>query len=180
MLAEEEVRLALRAHRDGRVGMRDSLLTLAVADAGAEGAAWAERCRRWLVSRRSDHLFARFPTLGEALADPRVLGSLERVRHTFPPVRVRHLLLRADALSGPYSGIRRPISDVLDSIFGKAHRRPVRFRATAPAWATAPARSSAGRLLVGPAPSGDQAVLILMAVFLSLALAGNDGRTRAA
>ncbi|MFO0961187.1 MAG: hypothetical protein U0800_27720 [Isosphaeraceae bacterium] len=105
-----------------------------------------------------------------------MVESLERVRRTFPPVRVRHLLLRADALTGPYTGMHRPIPDVLDSIFGKARRQPVRFRRPMPA------RSSTGRLQARPAPTGDQAILILMAVFLSLALggSGNDGRTRAA
>lgn len=174
MLAQEEVRLALRAHREGRVGMRDSLLTLAVADAGVEGAAWADRCRRWLVSRRSDHLFAPFPTLSAALADPRVSAALGRVRQTFPPVRVRHLLLRADTLAGRYTGNEYTPVDLLDAIFGKARRRPVRFRGLGrdlPKVHGFTPRTS---------PTGDQAILVLMAVFLALAIGQPDERTRAA
>lgn len=170
MLAEEEVRLALRAHRDGRAGVRDSLLTLAVADAGIEDQVWAERCRRWLVARRSDHLYAAFPTLSTALRDRRVVEALARVRRTFPPVRVRHMLLRADALSGPYTGIRRPASDLLDVMIGRGRRRrSARLLGL-----------SKGRDHRSSRTTGDQAVLVLMAVFLAMALGSDDGRTRAA
>lgn len=123
MAAEEYLRLAWHADRDGRQGMRDALLTLAVAESGPENAVLAERCRRRLVAGRPDHWFASFPTMGEALAHPRVVDALREIRAVYPPVRVRHLLLRLDALRGPYSKRPRPLSRVVDDLVGPQKRR---------------------------------------------------------
>ena len=38
------------------------------------------------------------------LKNPRVAEALSKLRAMFPPVRVQHLLLRADAERGPYTG----------------------------------------------------------------------------
>jgi hypothetical protein len=117
MAAEDVLRLAWQADRDGRPGMRDALLTLAVAESGPDDAVAAERCRRKLIAGRPDHWFAPFPTLGQALADDRVARALDRLRTTFPEARVRWLLMRGDVRRGPY---RRhpPLSRVLDDLLG--------------------------------------------------------------
>lgn len=196
MLAEDEIRLAWQAHCDGHKGMRDSLLTLAVADGGLDDVVWVERCRRWLVARRPDHLYAAFPTLGRALADGRVSEALERVRRTFPPVRVRHLLLRSDASQGPYTGRREPLGAVLDDILGPSIPRPPRrvkpSRTRAASLARGPrrlnpaSRPTRSTAPVGAVPTsaavspGDQALLLAMAFLLALALGRADEGTRAA
>ncbi len=117
MAAEDVLRLAWQADRDGRPGMRDALLTLAVAESGPDGAVAAERCRRKLVAGRPDHWFAPFPTLGQALANARVARALDRLRATFPEARVRRLLMRGDVRRGPYRG-RPSLSLILDDLLG--------------------------------------------------------------
>src|SRR5262245_50176040 len=170
MLAEDEVRLALRAHQEGRAAVRDSLLTLAVADAGLDDIVWAERCRRWLVAGRPGHLYASFPTLGRALADPRVAEALERVRKTFPPVRVRHMLLRADAQQGPYTGRRESAWAAVEAIVSpsRSSRRDDAERGPRSGKAAASAKVR------------KRDVLMLMAVLLALALDETSEGTRAA
>ncbi len=64
---DDLLRLAWQAEWDGKPGLRDALLTLAVVDGGTENAVLAERCRRLLVARRPDHWFAVTPTLGQAI-----------------------------------------------------------------------------------------------------------------
>lgn len=116
--AEDALRLAWRADRDGRAGMRDALLTLALAESGPDDAVAAERCRKFLVAGRPHHWLASFPTLGQALAHPRVAGEIRLFRAMYPPVRVRHLLRRSDVLLGPYTGRRVPRARILDDLFG--------------------------------------------------------------
>jgi hypothetical protein len=120
---EDLLRLAWQAEDDGKPGMRDALLTLAVADSGAEDAVLAERCRRLLVARRPDHWFATSATLGQALAHSKVAAALARLRATFPPVRVRHLLLRGEALRGPYAGRPDPLARVVEDLTRSGRRR---------------------------------------------------------
>jgi hypothetical protein len=118
MSAERFIRLAWQAEQDGRSGMRDALLTLAAIENGPEDAVSAERCRRHLVARRTDHWFASFSTCGQALGDSRVAAAIERLRATFPLVRVEMLLLRGNAQRGPYKGRQQPLSLVLDDLLG--------------------------------------------------------------
>ena len=113
---EDLLRLAWRADGYGKPGLRDALLTLAVVDSGNENAVLSERCRRLLVARRPDHWFANTPTLGQAMADPRVAASLERLRATFPPVRVRRHLLRDEVLRGPFTGRSTPLAQILEDL----------------------------------------------------------------
>jgi|SRR5579864_2522548 len=118
MAAWDDLRLAWVADREGRPGMRDVLLTLAVAASGPSEKAWAERCRQRLIARRADHLFAAYSTREQALADDRVMAKLGRLRALFPPVRVQRLLTRADVLRGTYTGRRTSFSVVLDELLG--------------------------------------------------------------
>jgi hypothetical protein len=118
MAAEDVWRLAWQADRDGRPGMRDALLTLAVAESGPDVAVAAERCRRKLIAGRPDHWFAPFPTLGQALANDRVARALDRLRATFPEARVRRLLMRGDVRRGPYRAGRPSLSLILDDLLG--------------------------------------------------------------
>lgn len=115
MSAGEYVRLAWYADREGRQGMRDALLTIAVAESGPDEAVLADRCRRRLVANRPEHWFASFATVGEALSHSRVAAAMSELRAAYPPVRVRQLLLRSEALSGPYIR-RRPLSRVVDDL----------------------------------------------------------------
>ena len=118
-LAEAYLRLAWQADRDGRPSMRDALLTLAAAAGHRLGSPWVGRCRRALIAARSAHLFAAFPTVEAALADPRVGQRLARLGRTFPPARVRHLLLASAARRGPYTGRVDSLRVVLDDLFGE-------------------------------------------------------------
>ncbi len=116
MAIEDLLRLAWRADGDGKPGLRDALLTLAVVDSGTENAVLAERCRRLLIARRPEHWFATSPTLGQALAHTKVANAVERLRLTFPPVRVERLLVRYSVLSGPYTGRTASLAQVLDDL----------------------------------------------------------------
>jgi hypothetical protein len=116
MAVEDYLRLAWHANREGRSGMRDALLTLAVAESGPDNAVLAERCRKRLVAGRPEHWYASFPTLGEALSHPRVVEALAEIRTVYPPARVRHMLLRLDALRGPLSRHPRPLGRVVDDL----------------------------------------------------------------
>lgn len=163
MAAEEYLRLAWFADREGRQGMRDALLTLAVAESGPDDAVLAERCRRRLVAGRPDHWFASFPTLGEALNHPRVVEALGEIRKVYPNVRVRHVLLRHEATRGPYTQRPRPLSRIVDDLVGSERRRR---------------RSQTAPLVPFPKDSASAAevatfyltVLVAIAVFMELAL----------
>ncbi len=74
MDASDLLRLAWEADHDGRTRLRDSLMTLAVAESRPSDI-WAERCRARLVADRPDHFFARFPTVALALEDSRVVEA---------------------------------------------------------------------------------------------------------
>lgn len=115
-VVEDLLRLAWEANAAGRPGMRDALLTLVVAESGADDAVLAERCRRLLVAHRPDHCFAASATLGHALSRPRVIGALGKLRLMYPPVRVRHLLRRAEAARGAFTGHSLPLARVLEDL----------------------------------------------------------------
>ena len=132
-VVEDLLRLAWSADLEGRPGLRDALMTLLVAESGAEDAVLAERCRRSLVARQPDHWYATSPTLGQALAHERVAGALTKLRSIFPPVRVQRLLLRAEAQRGAFTGGRPPLDQVLQDL------RLMPTRKRPPAVAEAPA-----------------------------------------
>ncbi len=108
----DELRLAWEAHREGRTTRRDALLTLSVAGLRRDHRQRAKEIAGFLVASRPDHLFAGFERLDKALADPRVKSSLDRLRITFPPGRVRSLVARSNASRGPYTG-RIPSIDAM-------------------------------------------------------------------
>lgn len=118
MAAEDDLRLAWQAARDGRPGMRDVLLTLAVASQDAAGAPWADRCRRHLVRARPGHPFTKHATLAQALVDPDVIEKLRQLRELFPPTRVLRLLQRADVLRGTYTGRRVSATILVEELLG--------------------------------------------------------------
>lgn len=126
---EDLLRLAWLADGDDKPGLRDALLTLAVVESGAEDAVLAERGRRLLVARRPDHWFATTPTLGNAMAHPKVAAALGRLRATFPPVRVQRHLLRYAVQGGPFTGRSPSLNRVLEDLLlvpeeGKTSSRP--------------------------------------------------------
>ena len=122
---DDLLRLAWQADWDGKPGLRDALMTLAVVDGGAENAVVAERCRRLLVARRPDHWFATIPTLGQAIAHPKVAAALSRLRATFPPIRVKRHLLRAAVLRGPFQGQWVSMPRVLEDLaLSDGRRKP--------------------------------------------------------
>jgi hypothetical protein len=157
---EEMVRLAWHAEREGRAGMRDALMTLVVAEGSVDGAVPAERFRRRLIAGRPDHWLASFPTVGRALGDSRVVAAVDRLRSTFPPIRVRRILLRGDAACGPYRGQHRPLSRIIDDLIGR------------PAVAEAPAAPSLPfpEPVAGATPAGRDAATAL-AYYLGVLLA---------
>jgi hypothetical protein len=126
MAAEDALRLAWLADRAGHATRRDALVTLAVAAGAAEGAPWVERARAWLIVRRPDHFFGAFPSLAQALADPRVLKALSRLHYSFPDGRVRWLLRRSASGRGPYTARRESLAIIMDDLFrAPSRRRPV-------------------------------------------------------
>ncbi|WP_422923671.1 hypothetical protein [Singulisphaera sp. PoT] len=120
MSAEQFLRLAWLAERDGRRTVRDALMTLAVAESGPEDAVIAERCRKQLIAKRPDHWFASFPTCGQALGHSRVKHAVDRLRATFPPVRVERLLFKGEVCRGPYTGRDVPLASLLDDLLGNS------------------------------------------------------------
>lgn len=147
MSAEHLLRLAWQAELDGRLGMRDALLTLAVAESGPEDAVLAERCRKQLITWRHDHWFASFPTMGQALCHPKVVDAVGRIRAMYPQVRVERLLMRAEALRGPYTGRARALPRLLDDLFGT--------RTTEESYS--PVERASALPFPGPSPSGASA-----------------------
>lgn len=115
MAAEDDLRLAWHAAREGRLGRRDALLTLAVADA-EPGMPWVERCRDFLVARIPGHLFSKHRAVGKALADPHVASALARLRATFPAERVLSLLMREAVRRGPWTGRAPAVDTLIDDI----------------------------------------------------------------
>jgi hypothetical protein len=120
MAAENLLRLAWQAERDGRPGLRDRLVTLAIVASGPDDAAWADRCRRRLIARRPDHWLAAFPISGRDQSHPRVAEALGLLRTTYPPGRVRRLLFRAEVRRGPFTGRRVAFSRILTDLTGSA------------------------------------------------------------
>lgn len=118
MTAEDDLRLAWQAARDGRPGMRDVLLTLAVAAPDAAGAPWAERCRLHLVRERPGHPFVKHATLTEALANCAVIDKIRELRELFPHRRVQRLLQRADVLRGTYTGRKSSLGLLVEEMLG--------------------------------------------------------------
>lgn len=129
--ATDDLRLAWQAHREGRAGRRDALLTLAVAGAGPD-APWADRLRERLVALRPDHPFCGYPEVLSALADPRVDSSLARLRDHYPTARVRRLLDRAAVARGPYTGRKPILGAIVDDLLAATARRRRSTPADAP------------------------------------------------
>lgn len=139
MSASDELRLAWQAHREGRAGRRDALLTLAVASGYPQGAPWAGAVRDYLVAAHPGHLFSGSHHVDESLADRRVIAGLKKLREVFPTARVRSLVRRDDVLRGPYSGTRGAIRYLVDDLLApsRGHSRgPLKLGATG---ATGPA-----------------------------------------
>jgi hypothetical protein len=125
MAVDDLLRVACQAHRDGRRPLREAMLTLAIG-ASDPGDAWAERCRARLLAERPGHFFGSHSTLQGALADPRVVNALNKLRGQFPPGRVSWLRFRAEVESGPYLGEHAPLSKVLDVLLGPPAEAEVR------------------------------------------------------
>lgn len=148
MAAEDVLRLAWYADRDGRRGRRDALVTLALAEGRSEDAGWVERARQWLLAVRPDHVFATFASLDRALADKHVAEAMSGLKHAYPPARVRTLLLRAAARRGRFNGRPASLSIILDDLFRPHRSEPPRIehaaqRASTKAPATVPLLPSA-------------------------------------
>ena len=122
---EDLVRLAWQSEVEGKPGTRDALLTLAVAESGVDEFVLAEKARRVLVARRPDHWFAGPVPMSQWMGNPQVVSVLTKLRAMFPPVRVRHMLMRGDAQRGPYSGrVESPAILLLDLVPSPTPPRP--------------------------------------------------------
>lgn len=117
MATENDLRLAWQAERDGRLGTRDVLITLAIL-ASRPGERWAESARRLLVASRPRHWLAGYANLDAARTDPRVVAAGARLRATFPPARVERMLLRSAALTGTYTGRNVPLRLIIRELLG--------------------------------------------------------------
>ncbi|WP_435010404.1 hypothetical protein P12x_001669 [Tundrisphaera lichenicola] len=132
MAAEDLLRLAWEADHDGRQSLRDALLTLAIAESGPDDD-WAERCRNRLVSERPGHYLGVYPTVAQALIDPRVIKARDRLRCKYPAERVEWLLLRARAARGTYTGRGESIEAMIEDLTGpRAEAENFRLDAPAP------------------------------------------------
>lgn len=115
-VVEDLLRLAWQVDGDGLPNLRDALLTLAVAEGVSDGDGLGERCRRVLVANHPGHWFAASVSPGDALRHPKVAAALVKLRAMFPPVRVRHLLLRGDAKRGAFTGLPRTTREILGDL----------------------------------------------------------------
>lgn len=122
MSAEDDLRLAWQADRDGRPGRRDALLTLAVAQVPAH-TPWVARCRDRLVENRPDHIFARFSSVPEALGHPKVRQALKKLRALYPPAKVANLVRRDEVRRGPWTGRRPALAVVINDLFARRRGR---------------------------------------------------------
>ena len=114
---EDLVRLAWQSEIEGKPGTRDALLTLAVAEGDVDELVLAEKARRVLVLRRPDHWFASPAPMSQWMDNPQVVTTLSKLRAMFPPVRVRHMLMRGAAQRGPFSGrVASPSRLLLDLV----------------------------------------------------------------
>jgi hypothetical protein len=117
MAAEDLLRLAWEADHDGRHALRDSLMTLAITESDP-GDDWPERCRARLLSERPGHYLGDYSSVRQALGDPRVAASRDRLRRKYPAERVRWLLLRAQARRGTYTGRVESLGAMIEDLTG--------------------------------------------------------------
>jgi hypothetical protein len=126
MAVDSALRLAWQAGREGRLGMRDALITLALAESGPADAVWSGRCWHWLLGSRTDHFFAPFGSLEEALADGRVRARLKKLKESYPEARVQRMLERAAVLRGTYTGRKPRLRTLLEELLGPEEHKPAR------------------------------------------------------
>jgi hypothetical protein len=170
-VVEDLLRLAWQAAANGHPNTRNALLTLAVAESGTDDAVLGERCRRVLVAIRPGHWFDTPAPLTQMLDRPRVASGLADLRAMFPPVRVRHLLLRCAAQRGPCAGRPPSVNQLLRDLTPSAARpsptlpRPVPAE---PAFALPfPAASPADP--ASPASADPAVVALYLSVLLAMA-----------
>jgi hypothetical protein len=180
------LRLAWYAETGGKPGTRDALLTLAVAECIGDDAALAERCRRLVVAYQPGHWYATSPTLAEALGRGKVAEAMAKLRAMFPPVRVRHLLLREAMRRGPYTGRRPSPAKLLDDLAPAGSEIAVYAAPRALPFLAPAARAGGGDGTVEVDPDGSLArfylsVLLAIAVLLQSVLApGSSEGSKAA
>jgi hypothetical protein len=132
MAAEDLLRLAWEADHDGRHALRDALMTLAITESGPEDD-WPERCRTRLLAERPDHYLGEYSSVRQALKDPRVIASRDRLRRKYPAERVRWLLLRAQVGRGTYTGRVESLGAMIEDLAGpRAEADHVRLDAPEP------------------------------------------------
>lgn len=185
MAAVDLLRLAWQAARDARPGLRDALLTLALAESGPNDRSWADRCWKRLIANRSDDLIAAYPSWEFARRDERIAARVAKLRLMFPPARVQRLLERGAVLRGAYTGRRPRMSILLDDLLGQqepsaAHSSQRMRPATKPLTSANERRATgAPALTLGPRESGlgteptegDNSVyLFYLTVLLAIAL----------
>jgi hypothetical protein len=132
MAAEDLLRLAWEADHDGRHSLRDALLTLAITESGP-GDGWPERCRARLLAERPGHYLGEYSSVRQALVDPRVIASRDRLRRKYPAERVGWLLLRAQAARGSSTGRLESLEAMIEDLAGlRAEAENVRLDAPEP------------------------------------------------
>ncbi len=97
----EYVRAAWHAQQHGNASMRDVMLTLSIAQAGADEP-WTARCRDRLVSNHPSHFFGAHAAVSQALADPRVIHAIKKLELQYPLTRMRWMLLKLEAMTGAF------------------------------------------------------------------------------
>jgi hypothetical protein len=149
--ADDFLRLAWHARRDGRKALHEAMLTLAVAEGGA-GEGWPDRCRARLLAERPKHFLGTHPTLERTLANPQVAEAIRKLRGQYPEGRVGWLLFRAECEAGPYTGEPAPIAAIIEALAGAPAEAEVRRDPAEPA--RGPRARSRARVRVGAAPGG--------------------------
>ena len=117
MSTEDYLRMAWVAERSGHPGTRDVLLTLAIASSSPEDA-WVSQAWSCLLGARPNHFLAGFPSLSIALENPNIVKSLDKLRLSFPPLRIERLLFRAAVSSGKYVKEKIPLTLVIYDLVG--------------------------------------------------------------
>ena len=135
---EAMLRLAWFADSRGCAGTRDALLTLAMSVAARHSLAnlprdFNERCQSVLSRRLPNDWFDDTHRAHLRLNDEKVSRTLAKLRLMFPRIRIRHLLMRAEILQGPYMSKRPKFDQVLHDLklLGALPKTPVRSSSAA-------------------------------------------------
>ena len=126
MPAEDDLRLAWLAHREGLAGRRDALLTLAAATPEGQSSAWVGAVRDYLVAAHPGHLFAGFYHVDEVARRPPGGGGLDAPAAELPALPRPQPAEAGGRRAGPFTGRKFSVALALDEMLAPAARSSAR------------------------------------------------------